>query len=607
MGLRIRLTGRLGVEGDKGTFDSSDLPGRQGRLVLAYLALNHHPVPRDELAELVWGEELPRSWERDLSAIVSKLKALLGRAGAEGALSGAFGCYELRPPPGTTIDVESARLYLEEAEEARRAGSLAAALGAASTAAQLGRRPFLPGDEGEWLAARREELRLLAMQAYDVQIACHRARGEAAAAIRAAAAVIELDPFHESGHATLMRLHLEAGNRAEALRAYERCRVLLVEQLGVPPGPELEAVHREALRLDLDEHEPARSLPPPVGVALSAGLLVGRGEQLARLRAAWERIVQGQSQFVLLAGEPGIGKTRLAGELAAEAHAAGAHVLFGRCDQEPLASYQPFTEALRQWVAIVPVSEARAVGAGTAPALAGLLPELAARVGVPPGAEAQDRLALYDAVGGLLAAIAMTAPAVLLIDDLHAADLPTLALLRRLARDTRPSGLLCIGTYRHASPDSRAQVADVVAELRLDGLAEEILLPGLDAEATAALVEARSGRRPTASEARTLHERTGGNPLFVVAVTDSPAAAGESVPPGVRDAIGRHLSRLPETDPCRADDRRGPRPRARSRPPRGGRRMRSGRGRRSAAAGAFGRAAHRGSVRRPGVRAPTRA
>lgn len=542
MGLRIRLTGRVGVEGAGAVLDSSELPGRQGRLVLAYLALNHHPVPRDELADVVWSGELPRSWERDLSAVVSRLKAVFARAGAPGVLEGALGCYELRLPPDAHVDVEDARRFAEQAGRELRADRLPHALGAAAAAEHIGRRRFLPGDEGDWADARRDELRNLTGRAYGIEAHCYRVQGNFSEALRYAALAVELEPDRESAYAELMRVHLDAGDRAEALRVYERCRRRLLDELGVPPAGEAEALHRRALEADVTPTS-APALPPQVVVALQPGPLVGRTGELVRIRDAWSRVRAGGFAAVLLAGEPGIGKTRLAAEFASEAHGHGARVLFGRCEPEPLASYQPFTEALRHWIAGVSAGEARAAGASHAAALAALLPELAAKLGEAPGRGAQDRLALYDAAAALLAAVGSTAPVVLLLDDLHAADLPTLALLRRLARAGRPGGVLILGTYRHAEPPPDAPFLELASELRLDGLAEEILLGGLDDSATAALVEARSGRRPDAAQARALRERTGGNPLFLRQLAGSGADVGSA---GVADAVGRHVRRLPE-------------------------------------------------------------
>ena len=121
--MRVRLLGRLGIEHGQRWLDGSALPGRQGRIVLAYLALCHHPVSRDELADLVWPDALTASWERDLSAVVSKVRAALDSVDLGSLLHGALGCYELQLPPNSRVDVEDAVRFVEDAESAWRAGT----------------------------------------------------------------------------------------------------------------------------------------------------------------------------------------------------------------------------------------------------------------------------------------------------------------------------------------------------------------------------------------------------------------------------------------------------------------------------------------------------
>ena len=103
--VRVRLLGRLGIEHGETWLDGSALPGRQGRVVLAHLALCHHPVARDELADKVWSDALTASWERDLSALVSKVRAVLESIELGSILHGALGCYELQLPPDSRVDV----------------------------------------------------------------------------------------------------------------------------------------------------------------------------------------------------------------------------------------------------------------------------------------------------------------------------------------------------------------------------------------------------------------------------------------------------------------------------------------------------------------------
>ena len=166
--VRVRLLGRLGIEHGQRWLDGSALPGRQGRIVLAYLALCHYPVSRDELADLVWPDALTAAWERDLSAVVSKVRAALDSVDLGSLLHGALGCYELQLPPGSRVDVEDAVRFVEDAESAWRVGNRDVALPAAATAANLARRPFLPAERGLWIERRRDDLRATLLRALDL-------------------------------------------------------------------------------------------------------------------------------------------------------------------------------------------------------------------------------------------------------------------------------------------------------------------------------------------------------------------------------------------------------------------------------------------------------
>jgi SARP family transcriptional regulator, regulator of embCAB operon len=243
--VRVRLLGRLGIEHEQRWLDGSALPGRQGRIVLAYLALCHHPVSRDQLADLVWPDALTASWERDLSAVVSKVRAALDSVDLGSVLHGALGCYELQLPPASRVDVEDAVRFVEDAESAWRVGNRDLALPAAATAANLARRPFLPAERGLWLERRRDDLRATLLRALELL-----AQGLASGpyehdALRYTREALALDPYRETSYVQLMRLHMNRGNRAEALRAYEQCRAILAHDLGVTPSPQTEAVYRE--------------------------------------------------------------------------------------------------------------------------------------------------------------------------------------------------------------------------------------------------------------------------------------------------------------------------------------------------------------------------
>jgi DNA-binding SARP family transcriptional activator len=252
MPLRIYLTGRVLVE-ESGTvlLDERSLMGRQGRLVFAYLVGEHlRAVSRDELAEELWLDAVPPpSWERSLSALISKLRALLASAGIPGvALTGSFGHYQLLLPADVWIDLEAASEAIDRAESALRGDKPREAWGWAQVAYQISRRSFLMGEEGPWVTLKRSELREVLVRAHECLSEPSTWHTEPEYAVRHAKEAVAIEPFRETSYQLLMRAHAAVGNRAEALRVYERCRSLLSEELGVPPSPQTEAVYLEILR-----------------------------------------------------------------------------------------------------------------------------------------------------------------------------------------------------------------------------------------------------------------------------------------------------------------------------------------------------------------------
>lgn len=251
MPLRIYLTGRVLVE-DNGTIllDERRWMGRQGRLAFAYLVGEHlRAVPRDELAEELWLDAVPPSWERSLSALISKLRALLASVGVpDVALTGSFGHYQLLLPADVWIDVEAASVAIDRAESALRGGKPQEAWGWAQAAYQISRRPFLMGEEGPWATLKRSELREVLVRAHECLSEPSIWHAEPEYAVKHAREAVAIEPFRETSYQLLMRAHAAVGNRAEALLVYERCRSFLSEELGVPPSPQTEAVYLDILR-----------------------------------------------------------------------------------------------------------------------------------------------------------------------------------------------------------------------------------------------------------------------------------------------------------------------------------------------------------------------
>jgi DNA-binding SARP family transcriptional activator/streptogramin lyase len=248
--LRVFLAGRVAVEANDRVIDEGRFPGRQGRLLFAYLVdARGRPVPRDELAEVLWEESPPATWEKALTVIASKVRSLLADGGVDGttALTSAFGCYRLELPKGTWVDVIAAEDAAQQAEDALSTADLDQAKAEGTLAASLVERPFLPGDDGAWVAEKRRELADVRVRALSVLAdGCLRS-GDPLEAVKWAEQLTVLEPFRETGYRRLMEAHVAAGNRAEALRVYERCRRLLADELGAYPSPETEAIYRSLL------------------------------------------------------------------------------------------------------------------------------------------------------------------------------------------------------------------------------------------------------------------------------------------------------------------------------------------------------------------------
>jgi DNA-binding SARP family transcriptional activator/tetratricopeptide (TPR) repeat protein len=576
MSVRVSLAGRLEVETDGRTLDAARLPGRQGRVVLAYLvAERDRPVPTEELAEAVWGPAPPPTWQPALRGVVSKVRNFLEalELPADDMLTSVSGCYQLVLPDDATVDVELAADEADAAARAFAAGDLERALEAAEAARALAGRPLLPGQEGGWVERLRTAWQQLLVRILQVMVDASLARGLGEAAVQPATELVGLEPFRESAHLRLLRARAAAGDRGEALRVYDRCRRLLAEELGVDPSPELESAYLELLR-DETVVAPARQAllegAGPAG-AWGDGPFVGRGPELARLRVAWTGALAGRRRLVLVTGEAGVGKSRLAAQLAGHAERDGATVLLGRCDRQAGVAYLPLRAALGPYLAACPAERLRELVGPVGGELVRLWPELARRLpGLPApirGGPKEERYLLFEAVTGLLDAVASAGPALLVVDDLHEADGQSLALLRHLAHAARPAGLLMVLTARDDEATG-GDLAGVLADLLRAPGSEHLALGGLDEGEIAAVAGTFTGEPSspaTAALARVVHGRTGGNPFFAgellrhLAETGALEAAEiartvagpavDVVPATVRLVVGRRLALL--GDPVR--------------------------------------------------------
>jgi DNA-binding SARP family transcriptional activator len=204
-------------------------------------------VTQAELAEALWPEGVPASWTLALSAIVSRLRARLASLGLirSHIIGNAFGCYQFSPPTDTWVDVEGALEGVDVAEGAIVAGNPQGAFGGSLVATIILRRPFLPGDDRPWAESRRATLAAVLIRALDCRVDALASHGELKLALTRAQEVVRLEPYRESSYRRLMRLHVQNGDRAEAIRVYLECKRLLELELGVAPSAETETLYRE--------------------------------------------------------------------------------------------------------------------------------------------------------------------------------------------------------------------------------------------------------------------------------------------------------------------------------------------------------------------------
>jgi DNA-binding SARP family transcriptional activator len=565
--LRVRLLGDLRLEVDGSALE---LPtSKRARSLLAWLALDRRMHARSLLAARFWPEVLDESARTSLRSALAALRRSLG-AGSERYLIANRDLIGLADERSVWTDVA-------EFDRCLAGGRLEEAL-------ELCRGELLVDLDDDWVYGCRDEHRDRVASV----LARLAARAESDEALEAAIGFTRrqaaLDPLAEEPQRALMRRLAAAGDRAAAIRSYERFSRRLRDELRIVPSQTTRDLV-ETLRSGTESTAP----PPASAVALSADpapsaapagpatrrialppslaiddgtALVGRAAQLEELRRRWRAARMGRGRVAVLVGEPGIGKTRLAAEFCRTAHADGATVLLGRCYEESLIPYEPFVEALRHYASESPPDELwlalgprRAVLAGLLPEFTAHAPEPAARTGTDPAG--RERFVLFDAVASLLRDVSAVNPLILVLDDLHWADASTLLLLRHVARSSERSPLLIVGTYRESEVDRQHPLAQALTELRRARALDSLTLEGLGEDEVMVLVSARAGREAPATFVRSIHDRTEGNPFFVeeilreVADEDDwdAALARVGIPESVNDVLLRRLRRL--DDQCR--------------------------------------------------------
>jgi len=497
--LRVHLLGDLRL--DDGRAPVALPKGRPPRALLAWLALHPGRHARGRVAAALWPDVLDESARASLRTALSALRGAL-------------------PDPGAVI-AEREEIGLDAWVDVREL--------APAELAEAG--PLLPGLDDDWVLSARDEHRDRVSGAL---AGLARAAATLPEAVAFARARVTLDPLSEDAGRDLARRLDAAGDRGAALQALERLRERLHSELGSAPSAatrELAARLRTTALVSPPTAGGTGPIPlPPLLARAASAPLVGRSAELARVLALCERSAAGERVLGLVAGEAGIGKSRLAAEAARAAHARGATVLVGRCTEEPLAAYQPLVEALHHLV--------EQCGADVPAELGRLLPDV-----LPVPAGTGDRLRLFDAIRRLLDAVG---PVVLLVDDIQWADAGTLLALGTLLRAPEPAPLLVLGTHRDVGETSDGSLAALLADLRRDVEVHRFALTGLDEPAVRAIVAGTLGEDEARRVAPRVAAETAGNPFFVREVARHLAESDEpgGVPEGVRDVLQRRLGRL---------------------------------------------------------------
>ncbi|HEX9819522.1 MAG TPA: BTAD domain-containing putative transcriptional regulator [Methylomirabilota bacterium] len=550
---QLRLTLLGGFQARLHTGEVMSLPGRKAQALLAFLALPlGRAHPRDKLAALLWGGIREESARASLRQTLFVVRKALGEA--EGVVLRQEG-EALALAPGV-VEADVAVFERAVADGTPEALERAAALyqGDLLAGLVLAEAPF-----EEWLLGERERLRELALEALARLLAHQRKSGAVELAAGTGLRLLALDPLQEAVHRALMRLYADLGRRGTALRQYQQCVGVLGRELGIEPEPETKALYQEILR-ERPQHRGAiaESLPAQSGAEPRAPgaepPLIGRADDLARLRDLLAAAAGGAGQVVAVLGEGGIGKSRLVSELAGDAARRGVTVLLGRSyGSEQILPFGPWVDALRAGRIAEDADLLERLGPTLRSGLARLLPEAG---GSAPAGGTTDIRQIFESVARLLGQLAGRQPLLVVLEDLHWADEVSARLVAFVGRRLADRPVLMVATAREDELADAPAFRQALDDLRRDRGLTTLTLRPLSRPDTLALVRTVARGGDAAADERLGEQAwaaSEGNP-FVAVETVRAHAEGAAIAPGhglalperVRDIVGRRLERLSE-------------------------------------------------------------
>jgi DNA-binding SARP family transcriptional activator len=548
--LSVSVLGELALEVDG--HPSGRIASHRARSLLGWLAVHPGLHPRGRVAGVFWPDVLEESARSSLRTTLATLRRELGESAAR-AVTASRESVGIEPHGDLRIDLQAFEQLVSRGE--------------LEQAAALCRGDLLADFDDDWVNEPRERHRHRLLGVLG-QLAEEAERsGDLDAALHHTRKQVTLDPLSEEAQRELVRRLAAAGDRAGALAAYQAYGVRLQRELGIAPSPGcrqlVERVRRgesvpdraangalaaASKREPVEAESPPAPLPPMVARPEPTPM-VGREAELEQLRAALARAAEGDLCAVLVTGEAGGGKSRVAAEFAGDAHASGADVWAGRCYEDSPAPYSPFVEALRYRVTKDTLPELPGWAAGE---LTRLLPELTGFDTAPPAGDPEEaRYRLFEAVVSVVTDSSDRVPILLVLEDLHWADHSTLLMLAHLTRTASSSPILVLGTARDSEPCPDG-LTTVIGELAHDRRLVRIPVEGLSEAEVGKLVSAWLGKELPAGLAAELHARTGGNPLFVEELLRHGQDAdgldegvlAPGVPAEVREVISQRVDRL---------------------------------------------------------------
>src|SRR5579875_239042 len=580
--LTIQLLGSFRVTvGDRVVDDRAWRLKRATQLVKLLALAPGHRLHRDQLIDQLWpdadGDWAAASFHQALHAARNALEPRRPARSANSLLSLQRQVLILAPETDCWIDSEA---FVEAAAGARASDDVSDSLAALALYAG----DLLPEDLYEsWTAADREQLRQIYLSLLFTTAQRQAAAGLAADAIGTLQTLIGEDSLNEAAYVALMRLEARSGQRDRAARHYQQLREMLETELATEPSPEATELYRRIIAGEFTTPlivpgpmapattrparpaAPAPSAPESLVDRARADGLIAREAELTSLPTAFDAMLAGKGQIVLLAGEPGIGKTRLAEVLADYAMSRGTTALWAYGHEAPdVPAFWFWAQLVRASLRERPIDEARAdlgVEAGpiaqVVPELFQLLPDLPEPVTLDP---AQARYRFFDSMTAYLEQLSRRTPLVLLLDDLQWADRASIALLEFMADLIADQRILVLLTYRAAEAQGNQQLLQTIERLRRSRSAQRLDLSGFAPEETARFGELVGGRSLPAEVRASVYARTDGNPLFVRELVrlfvagsgdtvesdlpSGPGRWGSTVPAGIREAVGMRLRLL---------------------------------------------------------------